>query len=391
MGKRFFLLVGVIFLVFLFVAVIMNRANYERKTLDPEVPIKSASNVSFERITVIGNPSEIGMFDPDIEYNKNGSIGYMVYSALLHSDYIQLGIDSTYLAKTTDNGKTWTYVKPVNLGTKGEISFQGKKITGVWKYEVPSLIYDENNVGKEWKLFTHKIFYPREYKKNFFLFSWISYKYASDPEGEWSEEIALFRTSNTPPPPYRDDVIYNIDDLSHELDDNVAVYTEPGSIVYANKLYLTLTSAKKHGVEKTILLVSEDGAKSWEYVATLLDTDDAKTFGYDHFDASSLAEEEDRIFLTASPGDKRGKVTYGGGIYIIEFEDLTTGKLKRDPNGKLIVIKAIPRQNLPGNAGGGQATYHKHNLHGGIIVPKGNTNLMPTVLQLYNTNERLTD
>ena len=62
----------------------------------PPDPIDS--DLNFERINVIDNPTVNGMYDPSIEYNHDGSVGYLVYSALKNVDYDKgLNVDSTYL------------------------------------------------------------------------------------------------------------------------------------------------------------------------------------------------------------------------------------------------------------------------------------------------------
>ena len=102
----------------------------------------------YEKINIVGDNSINGIFDPSIEYDNNGT-GWMVYSSIEAPKYI-----STNLAKSLDNGKTWTYVSTINEAKDDDSIIEG----GVWRHEVPTLLYDANDSGKEWKLYWHHVF-----------------------------------------------------------------------------------------------------------------------------------------------------------------------------------------------------------------------------------------
>jgi len=80
-------------------------------------PIQSIrlARADYEKINIIGETSNKGVFDPSVEYNEDGSVGYLMYSGLEQPaedilnpfpKYIH-----THLAKSADSGQTWTFEK----------------------------------------------------------------------------------------------------------------------------------------------------------------------------------------------------------------------------------------------------------------------------------------
>ena len=60
---------------------------------------------NFHKITIKNQPIINGIYDPSIEYDKNG-IGWLVYSDVNIKTGIKLNI-----AKSVDRGQTWKYKK----------------------------------------------------------------------------------------------------------------------------------------------------------------------------------------------------------------------------------------------------------------------------------------
>ena len=330
----------------------------------------------FEKMTIQGETAANGVYDPSLEY-YNGT-GWIAYSAVEAPKYVH-----TQLAKSDDHGKTWEYIATINKAVDGTIVLDGKSIEGVWRHEVPTLVHDPQDTGKEWKLFWHKYFTrpPFNAEDRLFPYGWIAYKYAPHPEGPWSEEIPLFGAGIFPPEPYTP--LINLSDLHRDLRECI-VYSEPGSLVHNNVLYLSLNGhiIKGENIGKVFLIASYDHGKTWEYVITLLTPEDARKFGGIYFTGSSLVKEDGRLFLLACPENPADTMHHKGTV-IFEFEDITRGELKRD-NG-LIVLKYLQ----PARTSGGQSDYDEQNTYGGIVMPQRDVADYPYVFQIFNTKEKI--
>jgi len=360
----------------------------------------------YERIVIKNETANKGVFDPSVEYNKDGSKGWLVYSGLEQEpeeiNYHYPKYIHTHLAKSIDGGKNWIFIKRINESKEGVISsplfkkildLESDILKGTWHHEVPTLVHDPDDPGGEWKLFWHKYFsIDRHFipgpdpitqqRHRILTHSWIMYKRASSPEGlATAEEIKLFATGTA-----QTKAKYNFDDYTGFK--GITVYSEPGSLYKDGVLYVTLSwfSAGKRDQHRLILLASADHGKTWDYAGVVIDDDDARSLGrYVRFTGSALAEEDGRMFLLICPIKKR--IGYDG-AYIFEFEDITKGKLKRNNKGKLIVYKHL-KQDTQKRLNGGQSEYDKHNTYGGIIMSQADILSAPKVGQIYSTKEKI--
>ncbi len=66
---------------------------------------------------------------------------------------------------------------------------------------------------------------------------------------------------------------------------------------------------------------------------------------------------------------------------LIEFTDISRGRLKRDGTGRLVVDKILK----PGLTNGGQSDYHEQNTNGGILFSQIDLKARPDVFQVYST------
>lgn len=394
MIKAIVIAIAVIIVFLLAVNIVKNRNNNPTPVSDYPVVVGP-----YKRINIIGEISNKGVFDPTVEYNSNGSVGYLVYSGLeqpqeninsFHIKYIH-----THLAKSTDNGKTWRFVKRITESIPGSVKsplfakihkFNDDSIEGMWHNEVPTLVYVPEDKGKEWKLFWHKYFsadMPVGKKRpRIFSHSWIMYKEAASPEKlDIAPEIKLFST-NTAVTAAR----YNFQEFTGGQS-NISTYTEPGSLYWNKKLYVALSYFTKGGKSAhKLILVSSSDHKTWDYIGIVLDKRDA--FGdYINFWGAALAEEDGRIFLLISPIHKRKGYQ---GTMVFEFEDIDKGKLQRDKNGRIVITKYIKR-GLPGKLNSGQSDYHKHNTYGGIIMPQADLDSFPKIGQIFSTKQKIVD
>ncbi|OYT29324.1 hypothetical protein B6U98_02550 [Thermoplasmatales archaeon ex4572_165] len=336
----------------------------------------------YEKINIIGETALNGVYDPSIEYDQNGT-GWMAYSPVEAPEYVH-----THLAKSMDHGKTWSYVQTINQGKNGTIILENEtEINGVWRHEVSSLVNDPNDPGKEWKIFWHKYFAisPYEAENRLFQYGWIAYKYASHPMGPWSEEIPLFGSGIFPPKPF--ETLIDLSSLHEDLNEFV-VYSEPGSLVVDDIMYLSLNGhviINDQNIGKTILLSSDDHGETWQYVNTLLEPNNSKEYGGLYFSGSSLVEEEGRFFIFACPDNPDGNLKQHFGTCIYEFEDITKGILIRDENEELMIHKYLKTTLISG----GQSDYDEQNTYGGIIMPQQNYSAFPEIFQIFNTKEKI--
>ncbi len=360
-----------------------------------------ARSNNYERITIAGETANKGVYDPSIEYNQDGSVGWLVYSALESPDDGRKLLPipktiATHLAKSTDHGKTWKFISELNSSAEATVTINGKTINGVWWNEVPTLVHDPNDPGREWKLFWHKYFaipkpyfrFPVRAKGSLIRvpqYMWIAYKYAKTPEElATAKEVILFGAGKLPVAPYKAE--HNLNEILSWPD--AKAYSEPGSLYNDGVIYLSLSGFTgpdfKH--DKLFLLVTFDHARTWKYVGELIDYNDAANLGYIRFTGSSLVEENGRVFLLVAPVKLKNNKGIQLGTYVFEFEDISKAKLKRAKRGNLIVYKYLKRS-LPEELNSGQSDYDKYNTYGGIIMPQGDLSSAPAYAQIFNTKE----
>lgn len=337
----------------------------------------------FERIKIIGEEHRNGFFDISIEYG-NDSTGWLAYSRVEIPKHVE-----THLAKSTDHGKTWTYVGALNRSVDGSAIVSGKRQKGVWRYETPTLLFDPADVpARRWKLFVQRYLSIPPYQKGNSLFKngWIEYKYSAAPEGPWSKAVCLFGKGGN-------NCRVDLNSLHPDLKGNV-FYNELGSIVVGGVIYLSMdasttpTGLGKWEQRKVVLVYSRDHGITWNYAGTLTNHEDARSLGYRVLTGSSLVEEGGRLFLLITPSGAKGlfKKNRGhDGTLIAEFDDIRRARLKRDAKGKIIVLKALK----PNLHSGGLSDYDEQNTQGGMLFSQINLQAKPEVFQIFSTKQRI--
>ncbi len=341
---------------------------------------------AFVKLNIIGETSLNGIFDPSIEYESDGNTGWLVYTA------IEVPRMNTHLAKSTDHGETWTFVKAVNSFFETTITLNSQNIDGQWINEVPSLVYDPDDPGREWKLFSHKYFVKKPYssyeENRIIQTMYIAYKYAHTPEElDAAEEFILFGAGGSPvvPGPAK----YDLNSFDPGLSQTI-LYSEPGVFYKNGVLYMSLSAVAADTEDhKMILLSSSDHSENWELIKILTDNLDAAFFDAAVFTASSIVEEKGRIFLLFAPVVQDGDTGRHNGTYIVEFTDISVGQLKRNIEGRLVIHKYLaPSLDSPNS---GESDYDKYNSKGGIIFSQKNDAEFPEVFQVYNTKRKIID
>ena len=345
------------------------------------------STSGYSKINIYNDATKNGIFDISVEYDSDG-IGWMAYSRVSLPKFVE-----TRIARSIDHGKTWKYVNTVNVSKHGlQINGQ-KKHKGAWRYETPSLLYDpKDKLSRRWKLFSQKYLSIPPYKKGKSLFQhgWIEYKYASSPEGPWSKSVRLFGSK-------ANKCKVDPNNLHRSLSKNV-FYNEIGTISVNGVIYLSVdASTTPTGVgewrkRKIVLFSSKDHGESWRYVDTLTDYDDAGGFGYLVLTGSSLVRDGNQLYLLTTPSGKKGlfaKNRSHDGTYVIEFDDISKAKLRRDKKGKLVVSKIFKPE--AGMHSGGLSDYDEQNTHGGILFSQLATEKKhhPEFFQVFSTGEKI--
>lgn len=367
----------------------VNSSRNPRLTAEGANATRDIVEGPYRQINIIGDSPKNGYFDPSMEYGPDGT-GWMAYSAIF-GDAAPFGPNvETHVAKSLDRGKTWTFAAKINTSTAGEFRFPNGTIAkGTWNHEVPTLLYDAGDSGKEWKIFAHRVLFNKKRKKgqphNALPSSTIIYRHAPHPTGPWSEARHLF-SGKALPSEYAKDVQIKLNTLRSDLQKYV-IFSELGSVVVDGTIYLSLTALKTDGSDKIILLASNDHAKTWRYIGVLLDRSDASSLGYRSFDGSSLVKIKERLYMFAAPMTRdRGFTSYNG-MMVMEFEDISKSKLKRDSKGVVMVEYYVgPNQSIWSGNGGGTADYDEQNTAGGIVFPQMNMSDSPEIFQLFNTS-----
>jgi hypothetical protein len=332
-----------------------------------------ASNL--EKVSISGDAVKNGFYDVSVEYGDDG-VGWLAYSRVEIPKYV-----GTHLAKSTDRGRTWKHVAMINESPDRD--------GGVWRNETASLLYDRKDVPKRrWKLFSQRYFTRPKYKPKDRMFknSWVEYRYAATPNGPWSEPVPLFGNRKTR-------ARIDLSALDNELR-SMSHFNEIGSIEVGGVIYLSLDASTTHSgfgeweKRKIILVSSSDHAMSWNYAGTLTDYDDADAFGYRVFTGSSLTREGNRLYALLTPsGARKGRKKGHAGTWVVEFEDISKARLKRDEQGRLLIVNKFGIE----FDSGGLADYDEKNTYGGLLISMVDTRARPDVFQTYSTRRRLTE
>lgn len=317
---------------------------------------------SYAELFVAGDPNA-NIYDPSVEYEDQ--VGWLAYTSI---DFSMPPLLHTEIARSDDRGLNWRRTVRANASFAAQLTeTNGNVVSGVWRYEVASLVHVPDDIAAPWKLFTHRYFWSPQGDR-LFQYGWIALRTANNPDGPWSAEVPLFGTNFTPVAPFS--ARLSVGDLDPSLAD-LLVITEPGTLYHQGVLYLSLSGASSSdGVDRIFLLASDDFGASWRYVGTPIARSDAQALSAQRYDGSSLVAFGGDIYLLATP-ERGGFVHDGTDIFV--FEDIATGTL-RQANGAPEVVNHIARQPaLVSEFGAGQADYDEANV-AGVLFPQRDEN-----------------
>jgi hypothetical protein len=334
-----------------------NSAGAGPATTAIAITTQAVSTASYQVLSIVGDTSPSGVFDPSVLRLGNGEL-WMSYSSVnyynnANSQLVQdVGIR---LARSTNGGATFNYVAtiatPGNASvtdTAGLTACGASTCMGRWVYETSWLIDDSTdpNPARRFKLFAHKYFLaPGRVPATLYHLGSIVMWTASAPDAAWSTETSLLGWNLTPPEltPLR---IVNA--VHTELAPCIAV-AEGSATVRGSDIdfvFACIYPGSNPLPQKIVMLRTLDHANTFQYVATLLTPDDAAPIGANHFSAPSiLAIPGTAPLLLATP-------VVGGsyaGCVAIPFADDTNGLLFR-VNNLPVGIMYLPVLNAVGGA-----------------------------------------
>ena len=351
-------------------------------------------------LVIRGENGRHGVYDPSLAYDKENNKSFMVYSSIITEKDNRIitqftkknpydGI-SINLAVSEDSGTTWNKENVVFQTKSGEVISEkqtqeifARGTKGMWRYEQPTIIHTPKDIGKEWKVYAYKYFWDDNFK-NARNQGIIVYKYASNPLGEWSDEIRLFGANNKYPlKPYNDNVAIKLNKLSKDLN-GINFYSDPSAVYAGGIIFMSLTGyVDGLTPEKTILISSTNYGKSWSYMGTILDRNDAQYFGNDSslLSNSTLIMQNNKLYLSIVYGDWQVK---GKGFAIMAFSDLIKGQIKRDDGEPEIIIDQPAFENFLSFPGISKIAYNENLQDLGVLMPQVNRE-SGTVFRIYNT------
>lgn len=323
-----------------------------------------ASN--YTAITIQGDNSPSGIYDPSILQANNGVLWLSYSSVNYHNNTnSQLVQDvGTRIARSDDGGKTFTHV--VTISSPGVVTVTDTDTinlsacalptcTGRWVYETSWMIEDVNDPdpNRRFKLFAHKYFLypPNTTVRTFYHLGAIVMWTASAPDSIWSGETSLLGWNLTPPEATPNHTLNSLDASLGEC----LLVTEGAATVSGNQIDLVFacpyldSSAGNEVTQKIILLRSTDHLSTLQFVKTLLVPADATPFGAHHFSAPSIIATEDNapvLIVTPVINDR-----YAGSM-VFPFAD--------DAGNGLFLSNGVPETILRSPAAGflgGASTY----------------------------------
>lgn len=330
-------------------------------------PAAVAATNTFAPIAVAndgGAPS--GIRDASL-LRQTGSEVWMAYSSVrtaLNGNVLVRDV-STSLARSTDSGATFTFVRTLGAAAAGTVTDgdPGRGICGAttcsgrWVYETPFLIDDsgDSNSARRYKLFAHKYFLlpGRAGGDRLYAVGAMVMWTAPALSGTWSAETPVLGWNRTPAELLP--VASNVNAFSGTSD--CLGLREGGTALNGNSIDFVFACPFGTGtdpVQKIVLLRTTDHAQSFQFVSTPLQPEDANSFGSAlYFSAPSLVPAGGNAqALLVTPVISRGingavaTANYSGCV-VIPFADVSAGTLVRDASDEPLPIASLPSPLTP--------------------------------------------
>jgi len=309
-----------------------------------------------------------GYGDPSLEYDSASGTLWMAYSWLNIEVsnpgppvVFDLGV-RTHLARSDDNGGTFTFVRAVN-----DLAMEAHPDTGVlgWSiHEVPTLVQEPSG---SWQLLWLRYFNPFGTvadvdERQEFLY-WRTFAATPDELGDvsevWGRSVATSPSWGAP---------YDFNTIP-ELADCI-LQTEPALFAFENETYLATSclvadaNGRRPDLERLVLL--RQTVNGYSYVGDILDGQDAADLGVDAVEQADITVARDGsimmlvtpIILDADPSHQ--------GCVVFTFADFSTATLERDASGV-----AIPRAVITSDGNGlgpGLCSYDANSDTGILLV-----------------------
>ncbi len=353
-------------------------------TIPPIVPppadpatFHCSKDSSCPEILIVGDPhSQLNMLadpfrgygDPSLDYDPATGTLWLAYSWLNIeiSDpgppiVFDLGV-RTHLAKSDDNGNSFTFVRSVN-----EMEMEAHPDTGEmgWSvHEVPTLLKEPSG---DWQILWYKYFNPFGTvtgvdERQEYLY-WRTTANTPDQLGDVSE---VWATALATSPSWGAPIDFN--DIP-ELADCVTL-TEPGLFAFNNETYLASScliadaTGRRADLERLVLL--KQTANGYSYVGDILDAQDAADLGVDVIQQADISVARDgSIILIITPIILDADPSHQGCV-VFEFDEFAAGTLLRDGNGR-----AVPRTVISSDGNGlgpGLCSYDANSETGVLLV-----------------------
>lgn len=346
----------------------------------------------YEKIRINGETAQLGIYDPSVAFTSENA-AWLAYSALaIGKDASGEPLVEVHLAMSSDAGKNWNYAGTPVFTSRNETLYQADGMTpmatGITRYEVPGLVYDPEDKGREWKIFSYRYFWNGDVALAERT-AVIALKYASDPLGKWSDEIWLFSARpGIPPAPYDRLVLLSLSRLSPDLAD-VTSFSEPAPFMKDGRLYLLLTAfTGADQPTRLVLIASNDHGNSWYYIGSPLSFKDAGKKEITRVSGGSFSEANGKVYLLAGFGDEKIR-SYGASVF--EVSDLSLGKLRRDQKSGLPVMieKIEPPADMPlVGMGAGSASWDRR-ASKGVMLSQTSLEKSKPVFNIFYTLQKV--
>jgi len=345
----------------------------------PPVPIQfhCARDSNCPEVMVAGDPfaqtnmlpdAFRGYGDPSLEYDAATGTLWLAYSWLNIQIsnpgppvVFDLGV-RTHLARSDDNGATFTFVRAVN-----DMAMEAHPDTGVmgWSvHEVSTLVQEPSGL---WQLLWFKYFNPfgtvtgvderQEY---------LYWRTTANDPAQLGDSSAVWATSLAASPSWGAPVDMNaIPELADCL-----TQTEPGLFAFNGDTYLATSclvadvNGRRPDLERLALL--RQTATGYVYIGNILTPQDAVDLGVDVIQQADITLARDgSIILIVTPIILNADPSHQGCV-VYEFSDFATATLERDSNGV-----AIPRAVITADGNGlgpGLCSYDPNSDTGVLLV-----------------------